>query len=70
MGKQYKKLEEINDFIKKDEMPLKSYLIIHKNAILSNQQKLSVAGWVINMRKMIKENYPADNLIRKKNAQH
>jgi hypothetical protein len=48
-------------------MPLKSYLIIHKDAILNNEQKLLVAGWVTNIRKMIQENYPADSLIRNKN---
>lgn len=64
--RQYKKLEEINDLVKKDEMPLDSYLWIHKNAKLSEQQKLTVANWVVAVRDTIKQNYPADSLVRKK----
>ncbi len=64
--RQYKKLEEINELVKKDEMPLDSYLWIHKYAKLSEQQKLTVANWVVAVRDTIKQNYPADSLIRKK----
>lgn len=64
--RQYKKLEEINDLVKKDEMPLDSYLWIHKDAILSEQQKLILANWVTAVRDTIKATYPADSLVRKK----
>ncbi|MBK8611458.1 MAG: heme-binding domain-containing protein [Chitinophagaceae bacterium] len=64
--RQYKKLEEINDLVKKGEMPLESYLWIHKNAKLNDQQKLVLANWVTSVRDTIKANYPADSLIRKK----
>ena len=64
--RQYRKFEEINDLVKKDEMPLDSYLWIHKYAKLSDQQKLTLANWVTSVRDTIKANYPADSLVRKK----
>lgn len=64
--RQYKKLEEINELVKKNEMPLDSYLWIHKDAILSDQQKLVLASWVQSVRDTIKATYPADSLVRKK----
>jgi len=64
--RQYKKLEEINELVKKDEMPLDSYLWIHKNAKLNEQQKLVLANWVTSVRDSIKANYPADSLVKKK----
>ncbi|MEO7308116.1 MAG: heme-binding domain-containing protein [Ferruginibacter sp.] len=64
--KQYKKLEQINDLVKKDEMPLDSYLWIHKYAKLDGQQKLALANWVTAVRDTIKANNPPDSLIRKK----
>ncbi len=64
--RQYKKLEEINDLVKKDEMPLDSYLWIHKDAKLTEQQKLTIANWVTAVRDTMKATYPADSLVRKK----
>ena len=66
IGRQYRKLEEINKEVKEDEMPLESYLWIHKNAKLSEQQKLTLANWVTTLRDTIKANYPPDSLVRKK----
>ena len=64
--RQYRKLEEINELIKKDAMPLDSYLWIHKGAKLDEQQKLTLANWVTAVRDTIEANYPPDSLIRKK----
>ena len=64
--KQYKRLEDINELVKKDEMPINTYLWIHKYARLNEQQKLTLANWVTNLRDSIKANYPPDSLIRKK----
>jgi hypothetical protein len=66
IGRQYRKLEEINKEVKENEMPLNSYLWIHKNAKLDDQQKLTIANWVTSVRDSIKANYPADSLVRKK----
>ena len=64
--RQYKKLEEINELVKKNEMPLDSYLWIHKDSKLNEQQKLTLATWVQTVRDTIKATYPADSLVRKK----
>lgn len=66
IGRQYRKLEEINKEIKEDEMPLDEYLWVHKAAKLNEQQKLLLATWVTALRDTIKANYPADSLVRKK----
>jgi len=64
--RQYKKLEEINELVKEDEMPLDSYLWIHKDAKLNEQQKLAIANWVTAIRDTMKATYPEDSLVRKK----
>lgn len=64
--RQYKKLEEINEQVKEDKMPLDEYLWIHKASKLSKEQKLILANWVTAVRDTIKANYPADSLVRKK----
>ena len=66
IGRQYRKLEEISKQIEEDEMPLKSYTIIHRNTILSEAQKKTVTNWTNLLRDSIKNNYPADSLKRKK----
>ena len=60
IGRQYRKLEEINKEVKENEMPL------HKDSKLSEQQKLTLANWVTTIRDTIKANYPSDSLVRKK----
>ena len=64
--RQYRKFEEINDLVKKGEMPLDSYLWIHKYAKLDDQQKLTIANWVTAIRDTMKATYPPDSLVRKK----
>jgi len=64
--RQYKKLEEINELVKENEMPLDSYLWIHKDAKLNEQQKLAIANWVTAIRDTMKATYPEDSLVRKK----
>jgi len=64
--RQYRKLEEINLEVKEGEMPLSSYTVIHRNAKLTDEQKLLLAGWTTALRDSFTANYPADSLIRKK----
>ncbi len=64
--RQYKKLEEINELVKENKMPLDSYLWIHKDAKLSDQQKLTIANWAEAVRDSIRAKYPPDSLVRKK----
>jgi hypothetical protein len=42
------KLHEVAETIEKGEMPLSSYTIIHKDAILSDEQKQLVIDWANN----------------------
>ncbi len=63
--RQYKKLEEINEQVKEDEMPLGSYTLIHKDAVLSKDQKLAIANWATNAMDNLKSRYPADSFIKK-----
>ncbi|MEP6595047.1 MAG: heme-binding domain-containing protein [Ginsengibacter sp.] len=63
--RQYSKLNEIRDQVKKDEMPLKSYLLIHRYAKLNDQQKSAMVNWVTLLRDSIKANYPPDSLLKK-----
>ncbi len=44
--KQGNKLEEIVKQIKSDEMPLASYTLIHKNAILTQENKKVLINWI------------------------
>lgn len=44
--KQKNKLDRIVKEIKSNEMPLASYTLIHKNAILSSSQKQEVMNWI------------------------
>ena len=65
LARQYKKLDEIINQIKEDEMPLQSYTLIHRNAKLSKEQKLLVSSWSSALRDSMKTVYPADSLKRK-----
>ena len=40
------KLDEVIETIKDNEMPLKSYTIIHSNAKLSDSDKQEIEAWV------------------------
>ena len=44
--KQKNKLDRMIKEIKSDEMPLSSYTLIHKNAILTSTQKTEVLNWM------------------------
>jgi len=66
LRRQYKKLEEINELVKENKMPLNSYLWIHTDAKLNDQQKLTLANWVEAVRDTMEAKYPIDSLIRKK----
>ncbi|HNP32325.1 MAG TPA: heme-binding domain-containing protein [Flavobacterium sp.] len=49
--KQKNKLDRIAKEIKENEMPLNSYTLIHKNAVLSNNQKDEVINWINTLNK-------------------
>ena len=63
IAKQYKRFQDISEMVNKHDMPLPSYLIIHRYAILSEPQIDEVKQWCAVMRDTIKANYPADSLV-------
>lgn len=63
--RQYKKLEEAADQIKKGEMPLPSYTLIHRDAILNDKQKKILINWCNASINELKEKYPPDSLLKR-----
>src|ERR1043165_8303043 len=61
--RQYHKLEETIELVKENEMPLSSYTWIHKDAVLTEDQKLVLSTWATSVRDSIKATYPADSLL-------
>jgi hypothetical protein len=66
--RQYRKFKEINDQLEEDEMPLKSYTIIHGDAKLSKEQKVAIYNWTNAMMDSMKVKYLIDSLERPKKA--
>lgn len=66
LRRQYRKLEEINDQVQHNEMPLSSYTLIHRDAKLSPEQKQVLADWVTALRDSFTANYPPDSLRKRK----
>lgn len=64
--RRYKKFKEIQKQIKEDEMPLFSYTLPHRDAVLSDGQKLTLINWAANSMKEMETQYPADSLVRPK----
>ena len=63
--KQFHRLDDIDEQIKKDEMPLSSYTLIHTDARLSDRQKLAIYSWTAALKDTIKANYSPDSLLKK-----
>ncbi|MFI5253590.1 MAG: heme-binding domain-containing protein [Bacteroidota bacterium] len=65
-SRKFEKLKEIAEQVKEDEMPLTSYTLIHRYAILSDDQKSRLYRWTDAMRDSMKLHYPMDSLQQKK----
>ena len=66
---QYNKIGECKEQIEKGEMPISSYLWIHKDAKLTDAEKNKIYTWTDSIREEMKRKYPMDSLIRKKRPQ-
>ena len=66
IAKQYKRMNNCIDLVKKGEMPLESYTWIHKDAILTDAEKTALYTWCNTVRDSIKAKYPADSLVMPK----
>ena len=65
-ARRYKKFKEIGEQVKTGEMPLQSYTLIHRDAILTPEEKLEIETWAANSMKEMEGSYPPDSLKRKK----
>lgn len=59
---QYHELQFFIDDVKNRAMPLASYTWIHKDAILTDQERTTIIKWAESIRNEIKSKYPADSL--------
>jgi hypothetical protein len=64
--RQYGKFKDIIEQLQKDEMPLGSYLFIHRYARLSPDEKEEVIRWSRAMMDTMHARYPIDSLQRKR----
>jgi Haem-binding domain len=46
-------------------MPLNSYLWVHKDAILTDQEKNTLIDWAQGIVNDMKAKYPSDSLVKK-----
>jgi len=63
--KQFHRMDDINEQLKEDEMPLGSYTIIHKDAVLTPAQKNALLNWTSAIKDSIRAHYPPDSLLKK-----
>jgi hypothetical protein len=64
--RQYKKFKEIGKEVKDGDMPMESYTFIHRDAVMTADQKSLVQTWVANTMKEMESEYPAKSLKKPK----
>ncbi len=60
--RQFHKMEEIEELVRENNMPLESYLIVHRDAILTDAQKELLYRWSAAVRDSLKKIHPPDSL--------
>lgn len=63
VARQYKRMKDCIDEVKEGDMPLDSYLWIHKDAKLTDAEKDKLYAWCNTVMDSIKARYPADSLV-------
>ncbi|MEO6039967.1 MAG: heme-binding domain-containing protein [Saprospiraceae bacterium] len=66
LRRQYRKFEEMDEQVREGEMPLSSYTLIHRDAILSPEQQRAIVTWTSAMQDSLRAHYPMDSLVRKR----
>ncbi len=66
LRKQYGKMKKIISEVEENEMPLSSYTWIHKDAILTIEEKTAITNWATSIMDSMKAKYPIDSLVKKK----
>lgn len=69
LWRQHNAFKDIVAQLKKNEMPLTSYTLIHRNAILTPDEKRRMEDWATAQMKEMEARYPADSLARPKRFQ-
>jgi hypothetical protein len=64
--RQYKKFKEIGKEMKDGDMPLFSYTLIHRNAVLTPDEKSLLQSWAADAMKQMEAKYPAASLVKPK----
>jgi hypothetical protein len=64
--RQYSKFRDIIEQLSKDEMPIGSYLFIHRYARLAPEEKDEIIRWSQAMLDTMRTQYPIDSLQRKR----
>ena len=52
---QQSKLKSVASQVKDDEMPMASYLLMHKNARLTKEQKTLIIDWALNAKDSLEQ---------------
>lgn len=60
--RQYRRFAQIQELVEKNEMPLSSYTLIHRDAILNLHQKELLFAWAKAAHDTIETHTPADSL--------
>lgn len=63
--KQYRRMDDVYDLVKKKEMPIASYTWIHKDARLTDMERNALELWAQSVKDIIKQRYPSDSLVAK-----
>lgn len=64
--RQYKKFKEIGKEIKDGEMPMASFTLTHRDAVMTADKKLLIQNWVASSMKEMEREYPAESLVKPK----
>lgn len=63
---QYHKMEEVVEMVEEKEMPINSYTWTHRDARLTDDERLLLIGWARGIMDTMKAQYPLDSLVSKK----
>ena len=66
LRKQYHKMEEVEETVEDNVMPLESYTYVHTDAKLTKEEKQKLIDWSKAVRDTMEAKYPMDSLIAKK----
>ena len=64
--RRYKKFKEIGKEVKDGDMPISSYTLLHRDASLTDDQKLLLENWAAAAMKEMEAKYPTDSLSKPK----